>query len=150
MDGRVLLAGEKRVRLAPLQGALQHTMDLARPLAEHGRDRIYLRIALDIRGRTVSEDSVLFTLPRFIELPRSRTKAAIRMRSARSAVVTFSSPVFQHRFAFDFTGHDFACSDNFFELFPGERKAVTVDFGGDVGLGALRRALAHMSLADSY
>jgi hypothetical protein len=35
--------------------------------------------------------------------------------------------VFQHRFAFDFTGLTFTCSDNFFDLQPGETKSVELD-----------------------
>jgi beta-mannosidase len=150
IDGRVLLSGSKKVLLKPMRSVLQQTLDLGAHLAEFGRERIYLRIALDVGGRCVSEDSVLLTLPRFIELPKPRTKVQITLKAPRFAQVEFISPVFQHRFAFDFTGHTFTCSDNFFDLYPSQPRRIEVDFADRVTAAGLSRALAHVSLADSY
>ena len=150
LDGRVLQAGTKKVRLSPMRGTRQETLDLKAPLAQYGRENIYLRIALDVGGKRVSEDTVLFTLPRFMDLPRPRTRAVVRMKGRRSAVVEFTSRVFQHRFAFEFRGHSFECSDNFFDLQPGEAKRVSVTFANPVTKAGLRRSLAHLSLAETY
>jgi beta-mannosidase len=65
-------------------------------------------------------------------------------------VVEFTSPVFQHRFAFDLGELAFSCSDNFFELYPGETKRVFVRFGRDVSAAEVRRRITHRSLADTY
>jgi beta-mannosidase len=150
IDGRVLLGGSKKVSLRPMRSVLQRTLDVAALIAEFGREQIYMRIALDIGGRCVSEDSVLFTLPRFIDLPKPRTRAVIKVKAPLFAQVEFSSPVFQHRFAFDFTGHRFTSSDNFFDLYPGETRRIEVDFTDRVTADGLSKALAHMSLADTY
>jgi beta-mannosidase len=150
LDGRRLLGGKKRVPLRPMQSRLQQRLDLAGPLARFGRDRIYLRIALDVAGRRVSEDTVLLTTPRFMELPKPRTRVAVRMSAAGRAVVAFTSPVFQHRFAFDFPGRAFTCSDNYFDLYPGETRRVEVEFAGPVTAARLRRSIVHLSLADTY
>ena len=130
IDGRRLLGGRKAVSLRPMQSKLQRRLDLAAPLARFGRDRIYLRVALGVAGRRVSEDTVFLTTPRFVDLPRPRTSVAIRMRPQGKAEIAFTSPVFQHRFAFDFPGRRFACSDNYFELYPGETKRVEAQFEG--------------------
>jgi beta-mannosidase len=150
LDGRVLLGGRKRVGLRPGESVRQKTLRLARLLARHGRDNLVLRIALDVDGRRVSEDSVFLTPPRFLALPKARTKITIRPSGPQGALVTFSSPVFQHRFAFDFPGIAHRSSDNYFELFPGEPKTVQVDFSRAQTVARLQRALRHRSLADTY
>ena len=150
VDGRRILGGSKRVTLRPMQSRLQRRLDMAGPLARFGRERIYLRIALDVAGRRVSEDTVLLTTPRFMELPRPRTRVSIRMRSPRRAAIAFTSPVFQHRFAFDFPGRAFACGDNYFELYPGETRTVEAQFARPATAAALRKSIVHRSLADTY
>jgi beta-mannosidase len=150
LDGTVVEGGRRRVALRPMQSARQVTLDLAAPLAKFGRENLYLRIALDIAGRAVSTDTILFTLPRFIELPRARPRAAWAARGPRRASVTLTSPVFQHRFELDFPGHAFSASDNFFDLYPGEPKRVELEFPAGVSLAALRRAFRARSLADTY
>jgi beta-mannosidase len=150
LDGRVLQSGRRRVALSPMSSVRQKTLDLAGVLAKYGRERIYLRIALDIAGRRASEDTVLFTLPRFIDFPKPRTRIAIRMRTPSRALVSFTSPVFQHMFEFDFPGKRFAASDNFIELYPDHARQVEVEFTKPVALSVLRRTITHRSLADSY
>jgi len=150
LDGRVLLAGRKGVSLQPMRSVRQQTLDLARPLAQFGREKLYLRIALDVAGACVSEDTVLLTLPRFMDLPKPRTKVSIRMVSRRRAVVGFTSPVFQHKFEFDFSGRACTCGDNYFDLYPGERRLISVRFTEPVSRAGLARSLTYRSLAGSY
>ena len=150
IDGRRLRGGSKPVVLRPMRSTLQARLDLAGPLARFGRERIYLRIALDVAGVRASEDTVLLTTPRFMDLPRARTSVSVRVSSPGRAVIAFTSPVFQHRFAFDFPGRAFTCSDNYFELYPGETRTVEVGFPGPVAAAVLRRSIVHRSLADTY
>jgi beta-mannosidase len=150
LDGRVLLKGRRTVSLSPMQSVRQKTLDLARPLAEFGRENLFLRIALNVGGKRVSEDTVFLTLPRFMDLPAPRTRVGIRMTEPTRAAVSFVSPVFQHMFEFDFTGHRFACSDNFFELYPGEKRTIDVVFDEPVTIAELRKSAFHRSLADTY
>jgi beta-mannosidase len=150
VDGRRILGGGRAVTLRPMASARVKTLDLAPQLARFGRDRVYLRIALDTGGARVSEDTVFLTTPRFMDLPKPRTRVSVRMRGPRSAEVSFTSPVFQHRFAFDLPGIGFTCSDNHFELYPGERKAVAVELDAPAGAARLKRTITHRSLADTY
>ena len=150
LDGRVLLSGEKNVRLRPGESGQQKTLDLASPLARYGRDVLVLRIALDVAGACVSEDSVFLAPPRFLELPKGRASIGVRQHSPTRATLTFGSRVFQHRFAFDVAGQSFRASDNYFELFPGEKKSVTVEFAHPLTAAALGRALTFRSLRDTY
>ena len=150
VDGRVLLRGHKRVALHYGESTGQKTLRLARLMTRHGRDNLVLRVALDVGDRCVSEDSVLLVPPRFLALPAARTKVFIQQVDPRRARLTFTSPVFQHRFAFDFTGLGHSSSDNYFELFPDEPKTVEVDFVRPHSGTQLRKALKFRSLVDTY
>ncbi|HEY1848763.1 MAG TPA: glycoside hydrolase family 2 protein [Opitutaceae bacterium] len=150
LGGKRILGGSKRVRLKPMRSVREKTLDLSEALARFGRESLYLRIALDMGGKRVSEETVFLTVPRFLDLPSGRTSASIRMKKPGRAEISFTSPVFQHRFAFDFEGHAFSADDNYFELYPGETKHVEVEFVGRVTLAELKRSLTHRSLVDSY
>jgi beta-mannosidase len=150
IDGRVLLSGRKRVLLRYGESVRQKTLNLTRLMARHGRDNLFLRIALDLGERTVSEDSVFLSPPRFVELPKPKTRTTIKLMSPRRAMFTFTSPAFQHRFAFELPGIAHRCSDNYFELFPREPKTVEVEFTRPQTLARLERTLAHRSLAETY
>ncbi|MBS0630561.1 MAG: glycoside hydrolase family 2 protein [Verrucomicrobia bacterium] len=150
VDGRIVQSGKKNVRLRYGQAVRQQTLDLAKPLATHGRDHLYLRIALEIDGRRVSEETVFLTPPRFIDLPKAETETTIRLLTPQKALLTFQSPVFQHRFAFEFPGLAHQSSDNYFELYPREKKEVLVEFAQPVTKAALAKLLRKQSLADTY
>ncbi len=150
VDGRVLSGGRKNVRLRYGQSVRQQTLDLAKPLAAHGRDHVYLRIALEIDGARVSEETVFLTPPRFVALPKTQTAAAIRLLTPQKALLTFRSPVFQHRFAFDLAGLAHYSSDNYFELYPNEKKEILVEFAKPTTKAAIAKALTFQSLADTY
>ena len=150
LDGRALHRGRKAVALRHGESVRQHTVDLAAPLAKHSRDSIYLRIALEIGGERVSEETVFLTQPRFVNLPKAKTRVAVRLEAPGRATLTFASSAFQHRFAFDFSGLEFWSSDNFFELYPDEQKTVTVRFAGRKTAAQLKKLLTHQSLVDSY
>jgi len=128
----------------------QKTLRLAKLMVQHGRDNLHLRIALRIGRKVVSEETVLLTPPRFVNLRKGRTEAMIRQKSPMHAEVTFTSTVFLHRFAFDLTDVAHRSSDNYFELFPGESKTVSLELTEPQSLQKLRQALAYHSLVDTY
>lgn len=150
LDGRALLHGQKQVRLSYGESVRQKTLRLAPVLARHGRDRVILRLALDIDGRRVSEDSVFFAPPRFLDLPAPQTKIAWEQSAPRRALLTVTSAVFQHRFMFELPGIAHRSSDNYFELYPGEARTVELEFAQPQTLADLQRALTHRSVADTY
>jgi beta-mannosidase len=149
-DGRVFARGRKPVVLRPGESVRQKTLDLAKPMARHGRDNLYLRISLETAGVRVSEDTVFLTPPRFLALPRAKTAVTIKLRSPKRATLTFASPAFQHRFAFALPGLEHQCSDNYFELYPGEKKTVEVEFVRPLSAARIKRVLTFRSLVDTY
>ena len=150
LDGRALLRGRKAVTLRPGQRVRQKTLDLARHFKRHGRDQLVLRMALDVAGRPVSEDSVFFAPPRFVALPPARTIAKVRLTAPRRATLTFTSTAFQHRFSFDLPDIAHQASDNWFELYPGEAKTIEVELDRPQTRARLQRSLTWRSLVDSY
>jgi beta-mannosidase len=150
VDGRTLLSGRKAVALRYGESVNQKTLDLTKQFAKHTRDCVYLRIALDMGDRRVSEDSVFFAPPRFIALPKARTKVAIEVPAPQRARITFTSSAFQHRFAFELGGIAHRSSDNYFELFAGEPKVIEVELSKTQTVAGLLRALKYRSLGDTY
>ncbi|MEO7600505.1 MAG: glycoside hydrolase family 2 protein [Opitutus sp.] len=150
LDGRVLKSGSKKVVLAYGQSVRQLTVDAAPWLEKYERYKIYLRIALDVGASCVSEETVFLTPPRFLTLPKARTKLDVKLTTPQTATLRFTSNQFQHRFAFELPGIAHRSSDNFFELYPDETKTVTVILARKATAVQLKRALTHMSLVDSY
>ncbi|MGH7996616.1 MAG: glycoside hydrolase family 2 protein, partial [Opitutaceae bacterium] len=150
LDGQRILGGRQPVMLRPGEALRRRTLDLAAPIARHGRDALFLRIGLDLAGRRVSEDTVFLSPPRFLALPRGRAVCHLQRRSPTRVRLTFVSPVFQHRFCFDFPGLDHRSDDNFFELYPAEPKSVEVEFAAPQSAARLRRILRFHSLVDTY
>jgi len=150
LDERVVLRGRKRVTLRAGESVRQKTLDLGRLMEKHGRDNLHLRIALDVDGRCVSEDTVFLTPPLFLHLRRPRTKVTIRLQSPHGATVTFASTVFQHRFVFDLPGIAHRADDNYFELYAREPKTVVLELARPQTLKRLQQALVFHSLVDTY
>ncbi|HOD46575.1 MAG TPA: glycoside hydrolase family 2 protein [Opitutaceae bacterium] len=150
LDGRILSGGHQRVALRYGESVCQRTLDLGKLLAQHGYEHVYLRIALDLDGICVSEDTVFLASPRFLALPKAKTKVTLRALSPRQALLTFQSPVFQHRFAFDLPGLAHHATDNWFDLYPGEKKEVLVELDRPATKAQLQKKLRYRSLVDSY
>jgi len=150
LDGRVLQRGGKRMTLRYGESVRQKTLKLRQLLETYGRDYVVLRIALRIGERTASEDTVFFAPPRFVGLPKPVTKTQVKLTGPRRAQITFTSTVFQHRFAFDLKGIAHRAEDNFFELYPGEARTVEIELHRPQPVTCLRKALTFRSLADTY
>ncbi|HLP08082.1 MAG TPA: glycoside hydrolase family 2 protein [Opitutaceae bacterium] len=150
LDGRTLLKGAQKVALRHGESVKQRTLDLAAAMEKHGRDHLYLRIELVIGGAVASEEVVFLTAPRFVDLPRGKTKVGVKRLGPKRARLTFTSAVFQHRFAFELPGLAHTASDNYFALFPGEPRSVDVEFARPVTAAKLKAALRYRSLVDTY
>jgi beta-mannosidase len=125
-------------------------LDVAAAMAKHGRDHLYLRLELLVGKACVSEEVVFLTAPRFVDLPKARTAVTLKRLTPTTVRLTFKSPVFQYRFAFELPGVPHHASDNFFALFPGEARSVEVTFSRPIPAAKLRGALTFRSLADTF
>ena len=154
LDGRRLEHGGIAVLLRRGQSICWQRLDFATAMAEYGADRIYLHIMLTAEGKTVSEDSLFLTAPRYMDLPRAAVEAVVREAGSGEYEIEFRSPAFQHRVKFELDGLEYAASDNFFDLHPHWPHKVRVRLKGEdaAGMSAadLQAKLRTMSLADSY
>ncbi len=150
LDGRVIAQGRQAVRLRPGRSDRQVRIELAAEIARHGLENLYLRLALDVNQTRVSDETVLLTAPRFMPLPRGKTAIQVWKTGPKGAMIRFTSPVFQHRFAFELPGLGATAQDNFFDLYPGESRDIALTFAGPWSTSAIRRQLAFRSLVDTY
>ncbi len=150
LDGTRLGGGSKKVVLQPGTSVRQKSLALRKLFKSASFDQVYVRIGLDIAGERVSEETVLLTAPRFMQLPRGKVRCAVKALDAQRFRLTFTSPVLQHRLAFDLAGFDYRSSDNFFELYPNEPKSVVVTVKRKVTAAKLREKLSWRSLVDTY
>jgi beta-mannosidase len=150
LDGRVLQRGRKAVALRPGESVRQVSLDLDRPMSTYGREHLYLRMALDVAGATVSEDTVFLTPPRFIPLPRGRIKTTAKSVAPGVLDLTLVSPVFQHRVTVELPGLQPFYSDNAFELYPDEPKTVRVTLKKPMTPRAFLARVRTTSLVDTY
>lgn len=94
----------------------------------------------------LSEETVFFAPPRFLNLPQAKTKITARALGGGQFELSFTSDAFQHRFAFELPGMVIRASDNFFELYPQITKTVTLTAPPSLSKTDLLARLTHMSL----
>jgi beta-mannosidase len=150
LDGRILRRGRKPVALRCGESALQQRLDFAPELAEHGARNIQLRIWLEIAGRVVSQNSVLFTAPRLIEFRSDPIQLRVTRGSPVEFAVELRSAAFHHQVELDLPGLRHRTSDNFFDLYPRLPRRVVVRLERPLTVASLRRRLRVRSLVDSY
>jgi beta-mannosidase len=121
LHDEILEQGQKPVALRQNESVLQQSLDFAPQIEQHRRRNLYLRAWLEAEGETLSSQTVFFTAPRFLDLKRAQVQVQVLATGDGWAEVEFSSPVFQHRVAFDIGETDFRASDNFFDLYPTSR-----------------------------
>ena len=150
LDGQQLDAGSKRVTLKPGEARRQQTLHLSAAMREHGARNIYLRIALHADDGQTSEDTVLLTAPRHIELSRAPIRTSVTTVSPTIFDMEISSSAFHHRVQMEIEGIPHRLSQNYFDLYPGEARIVRVTTGKPIPVASLKKNLAVRSLVHSY
>ena len=145
-----LLRGRKAVQLAPLRSVRQLRLDFAKEMTAHGARHLYLRVRLESAAGEVSRQTVFLTAPRNLPLPRGEIAARLCPLDPLRWELELSSPVYQHAVLFHFRQTRYRADDNFFDLFPGETRKVTVRMEKPLSEADLRARLESRSLVDSY
>ena len=109
-----------------------------------------MRVNLQLGAKTVSEETVFLTAPRFVCLPKAKVKTQFKRLDDNRVELTFTATALQHRFAFDLAGIDYRADDNFVELYPHEPKAVVVTLAKAQTVDQVRKRLSTRSLVDTY
>ena len=136
------------VRHARTESDLRRCFPALAELRPHVRETEFVgRIR---RQQAAGYHLVFLAPPRFLNLPKARTRVLVRAVSATAYDLTFRTSAFQHRFAFDLPGQAHRGSDNYFELYPDEPRTVRVVLDQPTTAATLRKTLVHQSLVDSY
>jgi beta-mannosidase len=155
-DGSRVEHGGREVVLRHGESVRHERLDFARAMEECGVAQLYLHVLLTVGGRTVSEDTVFLTAPRFLQLERAPVETHVEAAAGgggRGFEVRFSSPVFQHQVRFSLPGVAFRASDNFFDLHPHWPHKAIIRLRADqkpLTPMEVQARLQTMSLADSY
>jgi beta-mannosidase len=151
-DGELIRHGEKQVLLRHNKAIVQQSINLAPAFSRFTKNNLVMRLKLMQENKALSQNTVLFTAPRFIDLPKRKIFPSVNKIGINRFVFHFKSETFQHQVSFHLTGTHYRASDNFFDLFPGIVHAVTVmvDHEKDIGVAWIKRRLQVMSVADTY
>ena len=150
LDGRKLKTGRKQVSLRYGDAIRQLTLDFEKEMAKYGARFIYLRVFLRGGRRILSRQTVFFTAPRFLELPKGKLRVDIKKERDRQFLLRFSSPVFQHQVGFHLRKTAYHATDNFFDLDPGESREIVVTTEKPYSSEAVKKMLQMGSLVDTY
>ncbi len=150
LDGRKLKTGRKQVSLRYGDAIRQLTLDFEKEMAKYGARFIYLRVFLRGARRILSRQTVFFTAPRFLELPKGKLRVDIKKERDRQFLLRFSSPVFQHQVGFHLRKTAYHATDNFFDLDPGESREIVVTTEKPYSSEAVKKMLQMGSLVDTY
>lgn len=147
----VLSNGSQQVDLKPGQCSVVCTVDATEAIRTHGRDDLVLRTRLSAPEYAASENTTFFSAPRRAEFkPATIAIEKVRLDDARVQVEVSSDVIAYQVFLKPENGDDFRASDNAFDLFPGEKKTLTVESTTDCLSKDAVMALSAFSYRDTY
>ncbi len=151
-EGRVLRRQKLAVELQPRQSRRRLSLDFSAEIKRHGRNDLLLNVRLEseVAGLGVSEDVVLFTAPRHLELRREPIAVRARAGEAGIWLVEFSSTAYHHGVWFGLPDRTLAATDNGFDLLPGVPHRVEVSGISVDKAEELERLIVVKSLVDTY
>jgi beta-mannosidase len=149
-DGSVIRQDQKNIILHANESITQADLDFMAACQSAGDAGLYLRYSLESNGQTISEDAFWFTEPKNVALPKSNVAIVVSPLGPGKFKLEMQSTAFQYRYWFDLPGVAFRASDNGFNLYPGERRTVTIQTPEDLSTGQIQRTLQGMSLGDTY
>jgi len=149
-NGEVLRSGGKKLRLEPNTSTLVEIIDFSDEIEKAGREKIVLQTRLEAEGLSSSENTTLFTPPRKLEFSKQLPDVEINEKDGAFEVRFLSGVFLPHVMVHFENGADFRASDNFFDLFPGQAKVITLKSLPTMNLSDLKKNLRVTSLANHY
>ncbi len=150
LDNRILKSGRKKVNLHYGESILQQQLDFQKEIDKHGRRAIYLRVFLTDGDELLSQNTVFFTAPRYLEFEKEKLAPQIEKTGEATYKLHFEAAQFHHQVMFNLPNLPFRASDNFFDLYPGAPHVVELKTDENFPVAQLKKRLEIMSYADSY
>jgi beta-mannosidase len=113
-----------------------------------GAEKLILQLSLKAGAKRLSENTIFLTAPRFMELPKAGIRAEAHKTAPGRFELKFSSPAYQHQVRFSLGALGLRASDNFFDLYPGQGRRISVRTARDLALAQFKRRLRIRSLTN--
>ncbi|NLG16437.1 MAG: glycoside hydrolase family 2 protein [Fibrobacter sp.] len=150
IDSGILEQKEYNVKLSFGESVKHKTLVFSEQIMKHGRSKLFLRLYLKRDDELISQNTVFFTAPRFIDLPMNKIQRDIQMTDDLSFILTLKSSHFHHQVNFDLKGVSYRADDNFFDLYPEIPYSISVKLNRKLSKDVILRKLEVKSLVDSY
>jgi beta-mannosidase len=148
--GEMVTQGAVGVEIAPNGDTLASTLDLQEYLARLGPRNLMLWLTLDVEGKVVSDNLVLFARPKHFELEDPAITTDIEALGDGSYQVTLTAARPALWAWLSLSEADARYSDNFVSLLPGSLARIIVRPTTRLSLEAFRSQLQVRSLIDTY
>jgi len=145
--------GSLALKLAADVAARRKVLDLKKAIARHGIGDLVVRTRLTARGHEDSVNTTFVTAPKRVEFQRPRIRTVITRdaKDERVLRIDLQTDKIAHQVYLNLAGGTaHRLSDNFFDLFPGEKKTVTLVLPRAMTAAAIRKKLTVFSYRDSY
>lgn len=149
LSGEVVFSDSRPVRIAYNQPLRAETLSLKAHLQARGAENLILRLAFEKDGSVLAENTFWPYLPRLMPLQKAQPLVQVAEERGLYAL-TLSAPTFLHGVELQVPGFDGRFSDNYFDLFPGVPKRVTVPKRAAASAADLQARLEVFSLADTF
>lgn len=123
VNGALLKHGAIKVEIPSRKSVKVTTLDLGKEIGQYGANGVLLWLDLRVRGKSVSDNLILFALPKEIKLGDPRLTTDVD-KASNGYVVTIVSQEPALWTWLELENADASYSDNFFHCLPGERKIM--------------------------
>ena len=126
LDGTVVSSGKEAIVTDALTATELIDLDFKMYLSnEMERRNYYLSYDFEVDGKVVSENTVVFTKFKTLELKKGTISFEL-LEYEESYSIIISSDTFSKYVQVDLKYDDFVCSDNFFDLLPNKQKVIEI------------------------
>ncbi|WP_309380906.1 beta-mannosidase [Cerasicoccus frondis] len=150
-QNKVILEETKPVKLNYGKAVRRKKLDLSSEIAEHGFEDLIIRTRLTAEGYADSVNTTCLTGPKRLDFDAPKIKTKVQKSTDGAYEITLSSDRIAYQVYLNLTNAiPHRLSDNFFDLFPGETKTVTLRPLQPMNIGEVRQALTTYSYRDSF
>ncbi|WP_269540901.1 glycosyl hydrolase 2 galactose-binding domain-containing protein [Cerasicoccus fimbriatus] len=150
-ENKLLLEESKAVKLTPGKPISGKKLDLAKQVESHSFDDLIIRTRLTAEGYEDSVNTTCLTGPKRLEFQLPKIKTKVAKASDGAFAITLSTDKIAYRVYLNLDGAiPHRLSDNFFDLFPGEEKNVTLRLFDNISVAEVRKRLTVYSYRESY
>jgi beta-mannosidase len=150
LDGKTINSGKLAQTFGPISSTLATTLNFQKELTDHDPRTLMLWLKLMIAGRETSENLLLFSRPKHMELRRPNIRWSLSTNDNRIFTATLETDKPALWVWFTKKGTDAKFSDNFFSLKPGDKKTVEIRTTELIDVHNLTEELSVQSLFDTY